>query len=66
VAAAGLDTLTSEPISADNPLAKQDNLVITPHVAWLTAENVIRSVGIAVENCRRLLHSEPLLHQLVP
>lgn len=66
VAAAGLDTLSSEPIGAEHPLAALNNVVITPHVAWLTAETVARSVGIAFENCRRLLHGEALLHQVVP
>ncbi len=41
IAAAGLDVLTREPMSADNPLIDiQDStkLIITPHIAWATVE----------------------------
>jgi phosphoglycerate dehydrogenase-like enzyme len=66
VAAAGLDTLESPPIGAAHPLTALDNVVITPHVAWLTVESVARGVEIAIENCRRLLHGESLLYQVFP
>jgi phosphoglycerate dehydrogenase-like enzyme len=66
VAAAGLDTLAIEPIGASHPLCGLDNVVVTPHIAWLTPETLARSIGIAVENCRRLMSGEPLLHQVVP
>ena len=66
VAAAGLDTLAIEPACADHPLLACDNVVVTPHVAWLTPETLARSVGVALENCRRLAHGEGLLHQVVP
>ena len=65
VAAAGLDTLALEPAGADHPLLALDNVVVTPHVAWLTPETLARSVGIAMENCRRLNAGEALLHQVV-
>jgi phosphoglycerate dehydrogenase-like enzyme len=55
----------AEPVGADDPLFKLPNVVMTPHVAWLTAETLERSlVGIA-ENCRRLSASEALLHRVV-
>jgi phosphoglycerate dehydrogenase-like enzyme len=64
--AAGLDTLVSERAGADHPLAALDNVVLTPHAAWLTAETLTRSVQIAIENCRRLLHGESLLYEVLP
>lgn len=41
IAAAGLDVISVEPMSPDNPLLKmQDStrLIITPHIAWATVE----------------------------
>ena len=33
IAAAGLDVLEQEPVAANNPLLKLDNVILTPHVA---------------------------------
>ena len=63
--AAGLDVFASEPVPASEPLLKLDNVVVAPHVAWLTAGTWSRSLKVAVENCRRLLSGEPLLHRVV-
>jgi phosphoglycerate dehydrogenase-like enzyme len=66
IAAAGLDVLDEEPARIDNPLLGLDNVVLSPHVSWLTPETLGRSIGIAIENCRRLACGEPLLHQIAP
>ena len=63
--AAGLDTFEQEPTPQDNPLLGRDDVVVTPHLAWLTTDTLDRSVVVAVENCRRLAAGEPLLHQVV-
>ena len=63
--AAGLDTFEQEPTPPDNPLLTLANVVVMPHVAWLTTATLERSVAVAVENCRRLDAGEPLLHQVV-
>jgi phosphoglycerate dehydrogenase-like enzyme len=62
--AAGLDVFASEPVSASEPILKLDNVVVAPHVSWLTAGTWDRSLKIAVENCRRLLAGAPLLHRV--
>lgn len=60
LAAAGLDVFADEPIAADHPLLTLANVTATPHLAWLTAETLERSLGVAVDNVRRLAAGEPL------
>ncbi|HEX3861864.1 MAG TPA: 2-hydroxyacid dehydrogenase [Stellaceae bacterium] len=63
--AAGLDVFATEPLAADSPLLQLDNVVLMPHVAWLTPETLDRSLDIAVENMRRLRDGRDLLHRVV-
>ena len=63
--AAGLDVVTVEPAPAGNPLFDLPNVVLMPHIAWLTPETLERSLGVAFENCRRLRDGEPLLHRVI-
>ena len=48
IAAAGLDVLSEEPPARNHPLLtyKGDNLLITPHSAWLGSESLRRIVTI--------------------
>jgi glycerate dehydrogenase len=49
IAAAGLDVLSLEPMSAANPLRRikdSDKLLITPHIAWASVEARTRLMGI--------------------
>jgi phosphoglycerate dehydrogenase-like enzyme len=62
---AGLDVFAREPVSKDDPLLELQNVVVTPHLAWLTTETLERSLSIISENCRRLRTGEPLLHRVV-
>jgi len=63
--AAGLDTFRLEPTPADNPLFELDNVVLMPHIAWLTPETLDRSLGMAFENCRRLRDGEDMLFRVI-
>ncbi|MEU8344560.1 Lactate dehydrogenase [Actinomadura meyerae] len=62
---AGLDVFEKEPADASNPLLALDNVVVMPHVAWLTRETWDRYFAVAVENCRRLARGDALLHRVV-
>ena len=63
--AAGLDVFANEPVEPDNPLLGLDNVVVMPHLSWLTTETLARSIDVAVENCRRIAAGEDLLHRVV-
>jgi phosphoglycerate dehydrogenase-like enzyme len=65
LAAAGLDVFTVEPIQPADPLLRLPNVVVMPHVAWVTTGTFDRSFVLAAENCRRVAAKEPLLHQVV-
>jgi len=60
VYAAGLDVVSAEPITANNPLLGAKNCFITPHIAWAPLESRARLMGIAVENLRAFLGGTPV------
>lgn len=53
IAAAGLDVLSKEPMSEENPLRfikNSEKLVITPHIAWASIEARNRLVALVAKN----------------
>lgn len=60
IAGAGLDVLSSEPPSADNPLLTAPNCIITPHIAWATVESRRRLLQIAADNVKAFFDGVPV------
>ncbi|MBC7780788.1 MAG: hydroxyacid dehydrogenase [Proteobacteria bacterium] len=64
VRAAGVDVMAVEPVPSDTPLLKLPNVVLAPHIAWLTAESMARSFAIIADNCQRLRKGVPLRFEI--
>lgn len=60
VYAAGVDTVSTEPIRDDNPLLKAKNCIITPHISWAPKESRQRLMDIAVDNVKAYLDGKPI------
>lgn len=59
---AGVDVLSLEPPTADNPLLAADipNLIVTPHCAWGSRESRQRLIGQLAENIAGFLSGSPV------
>ena len=61
IAGAGLDVFETEPLPADHPLWRMENVLITPHVAVAEAADIPeRRYALLADNARRFLAGEPL------
>ena len=60
IAGAGLDVFDEEPLPADHPLRRLENVVLTPHLGYVTAENYRLAYGEAVEDVRAFLAGAPV------
>jgi glyoxylate reductase len=59
IAGAGLDVLSVEPPSADNPLLTAPRCVITPHIAWATRDARRRLLETTAGNVAAFLAGSP-------
>ena len=66
IAGAGLDVLEEEPTDPNNPLLSMDNVVVTPHLAAASTEQIHRGVRFAMANVARLRDGRPLVSVVDP
>ena len=66
IAGAGLDVYDEEPLPADHALRRLENVVITPHIGYVTAEKYRVFYADAVENVQAFLAGSPVRVIAVP
>jgi phosphoglycerate dehydrogenase-like enzyme len=65
IAAAGLDVFEKEPINADNPLLRMDNVVLTPHISAGTVDALTEKMQAVFANMQRCVRGEPIHDRVV-
>jgi D-3-phosphoglycerate dehydrogenase len=60
IAGAGLDVFETEPLPLDHPYRKLDNVVLTPHLGYVSEQNYRVYFGDVVENIRAFLDGKPV------
>ena len=60
IAGAGLDVFDIEPLPLDHPFRKMDNVVITPHLGYVTEQSYRKYYQDAVEDIRAWLDGKPV------
>jgi D-3-phosphoglycerate dehydrogenase len=59
IAGAGLDVFDVEPLPLDHPYRKMDNVVITPHLGYVSQQNYEKYYPDIVDNIRNFLDGKP-------
>jgi D-3-phosphoglycerate dehydrogenase len=60
IAGAGLDVFDTEPLPLDHPFRTMDNVVITPHLGYVSEQNYARYYADIVEDIRAWLDGNPV------
>jgi D-3-phosphoglycerate dehydrogenase len=60
IAGAGLDVYDIEPLPREHPLRALDNVVLSPHLGYVTAENFRTCYAGVVEDIRAYLDGKPI------
>ena len=60
IAGAGLDVFQVEPLGANHPLTKLDNVVLSPHAGGMAYSGTMRGLEMSVENLEAFAQGKPI------
>jgi D-3-phosphoglycerate dehydrogenase len=60
IGGAGLDVFDVEPLPLDHPFRKMDNVVVTPHLGYVSRQNYERYFPDIVDDIRQWLDGKPV------
>ena len=60
IAGAGLDVYMSEPLATDDRFRTLENVILTPHIGYVTVENHEKHYTDIVENIVKFLDGDPI------
>ena len=60
IAGAGLDAFDVEPLPLNHPFRKMDNVVITPHLGYVSEQNYRKYFSDAIDDIRAFLDGKPV------
>ena len=60
IAGAAIDVYGQEPIPADHPFLSLDNVLLTPHLGYVTADSLGGAYAEAVDDVRAFLAGKPI------
>ncbi|MBV9115406.1 MAG: D-2-hydroxyacid dehydrogenase family protein [Hyphomicrobiales bacterium] len=60
IAGAAIDVYDEEPLPAEHPLRKLDNVVLTPHLGYVTEDNYRVAYGEALDDVKAWLAGKPV------
>lgn len=64
IAGAGIDVFEEEPINPDNPMLKNDKIIMTPHAAAMSHESIERMAMQVCEGVASVLNGEKPFNQV--
>jgi phosphoglycerate dehydrogenase-like enzyme len=63
---AALDVFPTEPLPDDHPFRTLPNVLLSPHIAAMTTETLLKQGEMMVDEIVRFLNGEPLLYEIQP
>lgn len=59
ISGAGIDVFQKEPLPVDNPLTELENVILTPHIGFVTQEALEKSISVCIANIEKFIDGEP-------